>query len=63
RFTFLDGAGRTIPDPPGAAYNLTPVQRDAIRRVRIELTASRAMKGGTHVFSLTSEALLRNPLP
>ena len=63
RFTFLDGANRTIPDPPGAAYNLTPVQRDAIRRVRIELTASRAMKGGTHVFSLTSEALLRNSLP
>jgi len=63
RFTFLDGAGRTIPDPPGAAYNLTPAERDAIRRVRIELTASRTVQGGTQAFSLTSEALLRNPLP
>ena len=63
RFTFLDDAGRMIPDPPGAAYNLTPVQRDAIRRVRIELTASRTVLGRTHTFSLTSEALLRNSLP
>lgn len=63
RFAFLDAAGRTIPDPPGAAYNLAPGQRDAIRRVRIELTTSREVQGETHAFSLTSEALLRNPLP
>ncbi|MGH7362173.1 MAG: PilW family protein [Candidatus Methylomirabilales bacterium] len=63
RFTFLDTAGRTIPDPPDAASNLTPGQRDAIRRVRIELTASRDVRGEMHAFSLTSEALLRNLPP
>ena len=63
RFTFFDDAGRMIPDPPGAAYNLTPVQRDAIRRVRIELTASRDVRGEMYAFSLTSEALLRNLPP
>lgn len=63
RFTFLDAVGRRIPDPPGAASSLTPAQRDAVRRVRIELTTSRAVQGGTQAFSLTSEALLRNPLP
>lgn len=63
RFTFLDAAGRRIPDPPGAAYNLTPAQRDAVRRVRIELTTSRAVRGETQAFSLSSEALLRNPVP
>ncbi len=63
RFTFLDAAGRTIPDPPDAASNLAPGQRDAIRRVRIELTASRDVRGEMHAFSLTSEALLRNLPP
>ncbi|HEV8664104.1 MAG TPA: prepilin-type N-terminal cleavage/methylation domain-containing protein [Candidatus Methylomirabilis sp.] len=63
RFTFLDAAGQRIPDPPGATYTLTPAQRDAVRRVRIELTASRDVQGKTQAFSLTSEALLRNPLP
>lgn len=63
RFTFLDAAGRTVPDPPGPAYNLAPGQRDAIRRVRIELTTSREVQGETHAFSLTSEALLRNLPP
>ena len=63
RFTFLDAAGRTIPDPPDATSNLAPGQRDAIRRVRIELTASRDVRRETHAFSLTSEALLRNLPP
>ena len=63
RFTFLDAVGRTIPDPPDAASNLAPGQRDAIRRVRIELTASRDVRGEMHTFSLTSEALLRNLPP
>ncbi len=63
RFTFLNAAGRTIPDPPDAASNLAPGQRDAIRRVRIELTASRDVRGEMHAFSLTSEALLRNLPP
>ena len=63
RFTFLDAVGRTIPDPPDAASNLAPGQRDAIRRVRIELTASRDVRGEMHAFSLTSEALLRNLPP
>ena len=63
RFTFLDAVGRTIPDPPDAASNLASGQRDAIRRVRIELTASRDVRGEMHAFSLTSEALLRNLPP
>jgi len=63
RFTFLDAVGRTIPDPPDAASNLAPGQRDAIRRVRIELTASRDVRREMYAFSLTSEALLRNLPP
>lgn len=63
RFTFLDAAGRRIPDPPDAAYNLTPAERDAVRRIRIALTTSRVVRGKTQAFSLTSDALLRNLPP
>lgn len=63
RFTYLDGNGRTIPDPPGPGYTLTPVQRDAVRRVRVDLTVTRTVKGEATTFSLTSDAVLRNPLP
>lgn len=63
RFTYLDGNGRTIPDPLGSAYSLASVQRDAVRRVRVELTVTRTVRGETATFSLTSDALLRNPLP
>ena len=63
RFTYLDGNGRTIPDPPGSVYSLTPVQRDAVSRVRVELTVTRTVGGETATFSLTSDAVLRNPPP
>lgn len=63
RFTYLDGNGRTIPDPPGSAYALTPLQRDVVRRVRVELTLARSVGGETSTFSLSSDAVLRNPLP
>lgn len=63
RFTYLDGNGRTIPDPPGPAYTLTPLQRDAVRRVRVDLTVTRTVQGETIAFSLISDAVLRNPPP
>jgi prepilin-type N-terminal cleavage/methylation domain-containing protein len=63
RFTYLDGNGRAIPDPPGSAYALAPRERDAVRRVRVELTVARTVGGETATFSLTSEAVVRNPLP
>lgn len=63
QFTYLDGNGRIIPDPPGFAYALTPAQRDAVRRVRVVVTVARTVQGETATFSLTSEVVLRNPPP
>lgn len=59
RFRYFDATGRPIPNPPADEFVLTPEQRDAVRRIRVEVRVHAPAADGVQAFPLVSEVALR----
>jgi hypothetical protein len=59
RFRYFDARQEPLPNPPAAEAALTPAERDAIRRVRVELTVDAPAPDGSERFPLSSDVALR----
>ncbi len=62
RLRYFDGTNQPIPDPPPAEFSLTPEQRDAVRRIRVELTVDVPRVDGVRAFALVSDVAMRGRL-